>query len=126
LLSGRYVTDPAANSPIQAALKLPLPAGRYEARVYSPSSGGYSPAIWMQSTGLAVIDLPPFSEDIVIRYASTPQQTIGSPPISAPALGSKVHPVSLRFLVTKLNIFLDNSQSIYKPPNYCHCFVADF
>lgn len=70
LADAREVTDPAANSPLQAALKLPLPSGRYETRVYSPSSGGYSPAIWIQSTGLAEIDLPSFNEDIVIRVRS--------------------------------------------------------
>jgi len=73
LADAREVTDPAANSPIQAALKLPLAAGRYEARVYSPSSGGYSPAIWIQSNGLAEIDLPSFQEDIVIRVRSRPR-----------------------------------------------------
>jgi uncharacterized protein DUF6298/cellulase (glycosyl hydrolase family 5) len=73
LADAREVTDPAANSPIQAKLKLPLLAGRYEIRVYSPSSGGYSPAIWIQSTGLAEIDLPPFKEDIVIRARARPR-----------------------------------------------------
>ena len=70
LADAREVTDPAANSPIEARLKLPLPAGRYEVKVYSPSSGGYSPAIWVHSTGVAEIDLPPFIEDIVLRVRS--------------------------------------------------------
>ena len=73
LADAREVTDPAANSPIQAALKLPLPLVRYEARVYSPTSGGYSRAIWIQSTGIAEIDLPPFIEDIVLRVRSRPR-----------------------------------------------------
>jgi Cellulase (glycosyl hydrolase family 5) len=73
LADAREVTDPAANSPIQAVLKLPIPAGRYEARLYSPASGGYSPAIRMESTGLAEIDLPAFREDIVIRILSQPR-----------------------------------------------------
>ena len=73
LADAREVVDPSANSPIQAVLKLPLPAGRYEARVYSPSSGGYSPAIWIESTGVAEIDLPAFKEDIVIRARARPR-----------------------------------------------------
>jgi hypothetical protein len=73
LADAREVTDAAANSPIQAMLKLPLPEGRYEARAYSPSTGGYSPAIWIQSTGLAELDLPPFKEDIIIRVRSRPR-----------------------------------------------------
>jgi hypothetical protein len=70
LADAREVTDPAANSPIQAVIKLLLPAGHYEARVYSPSSGGYSPAIWLESTGSVEIDLPSIKEDIVIRVRS--------------------------------------------------------
>jgi len=70
LADAREVTDPAANAPIHAVVKLPLPVGRFEARAYSPSTGGYSPAIWIQSTGLAEIDLPAFKEDIVLRVRS--------------------------------------------------------
>ena len=65
LADAREITDTAANSPNPAVLKLPLPGGRYEARLYSPSRGGYSPAIWIQSTGMVEIDLPSFKEDIV-------------------------------------------------------------
>ena len=74
LADAREVTDPAGQfTHSRPRLKLPLPAGRYEARVYSPSSGGYSPAIWIQSSGLAEIDLPSFKEDIVIRVRSRPK-----------------------------------------------------
>lgn len=67
LADARELTDATANSPTHAALTLPLPAGRYEARIYSPASGLYSPAMWIHSQGSADIDLPAFSEDIVIR-----------------------------------------------------------
>src|SRR5262245_11749543 len=70
LADARELTDRSANAPIEAKLKLPLPAGGYRVQVYSPDTGAYSPAITIQSNGFAEIDLPAFKEDIVIRVRS--------------------------------------------------------
>jgi hypothetical protein len=72
LADAREIVDPTANSPVEAVLKLPLPAGRYKVTLYSPASGAYSPAIQVESTGAAEIHLPPFKEDIAIRARSRP------------------------------------------------------
>jgi uncharacterized protein DUF6298/cellulase (glycosyl hydrolase family 5) len=67
LADAREVTDLKAGTPIQASVKLPLPVGRYVASLYSPVTGSYSPAVWLESKGLTQMDLPPFREDVVIR-----------------------------------------------------------
>ncbi|MBP60089.1 MAG: hypothetical protein CMJ62_01070 [Planctomycetaceae bacterium] len=67
LADAREVTDPAAGEMIQATLGLPLPRARYQVRLFSPVSGSYSPAIWLHGGADAKLDLPPFTEDLVIR-----------------------------------------------------------
>jgi hypothetical protein len=67
LADAREVTDPKAGTTIQASVNLPLPLGRYKASLYSPVTGSYSPAIWLDSKGRTQMDLPPFKEDLVIR-----------------------------------------------------------
>jgi hypothetical protein len=71
LADAREFTDSKAGTPIQASVNLPLPMGRYEASLYSPVTGSYSPAIWLESKGLTQMDLPPFKEDLVIRIRIT-------------------------------------------------------
>jgi hypothetical protein len=46
---------------------LELPPGEYDVSLYSPSSGGYSPAIRVMGGAKYAMNLPDFKQDIVIR-----------------------------------------------------------
>ena len=69
LADAREVADSNAGKPVQATLRLPLPEGRYRVRLFSPMSGSYSPAVWLDGGGKAELDLPPFHEDLAIRVS---------------------------------------------------------
>ncbi|HCC58867.1 MAG TPA: hypothetical protein DEQ47_16725, partial [Solibacterales bacterium] len=66
LADDREVTDAAAGQPLSGAVKLVLPKGNYDVSLYSPETGQYSPAI-LAKGGMATLDLPPFTQDLVIR-----------------------------------------------------------
>jgi len=72
LADAREVGDPEAGKPIQMNLRMPLPAGSYRARLYSPISGGYSPALRIESRGEAELELPAFEQDLVVRMRGIP------------------------------------------------------
>lgn len=60
--------DPRAGEPISGRLTLALPAGTYDAMLFDPKIGLYSPAITLPSDGLPLrIALPAFVHDLVIR-----------------------------------------------------------
>ena len=67
LADEREVADPTAGKPIGGAIRLSLPAGKFEVSLYSPVSGGYSPAISVEGGHDTVLTLPDFENDIVIR-----------------------------------------------------------
>jgi hypothetical protein len=67
LADEREVTDPNAGKAISGAVRLSLPAGKFEVSLYSPVSGGYSPAIAVEGGHDTVLALPEFENDIVIR-----------------------------------------------------------
>jgi Family of unknown function (DUF6298) len=67
LADEREVTDPNAGKAISGAIRLSLPAGRFEVSLYSPVSGEYSPAISVEGGHDTVLTLPGFENDIVIR-----------------------------------------------------------
>ena len=63
----REVTDPTAGQPLSGSITLTLPQGTYEVSLYSPATGEASPAITIAGGSNAVIELPKFQEDIVVR-----------------------------------------------------------
>ena len=67
LADEREVADPTAGKPIGGVIRLSLPAGKFEVSLYSPVSGGYSPAISVEGGHDTVLTLPDFENDIVIR-----------------------------------------------------------
>jgi hypothetical protein len=72
LADAREVDDPEAGKPIQMNLRMPLPAGRYRAVLYSPLAGVYSPAVRLESTGEAELELAAFEQDLVVRVQQVP------------------------------------------------------
>ena len=65
LADNREVTSPTAGQPISGKLQLALPSGRFLVTLYSPVTGESSPALDLENG--ANVDLPPFTQDIVIR-----------------------------------------------------------
>jgi len=63
----REVTNPLAGQPIDSVVTLTLPAGSYDVSLYSPATGGTSPAILMHGGTSQRLRLPSFREDLVIR-----------------------------------------------------------
>jgi hypothetical protein len=67
LADGRELTEDQVGEPVVTALRLPLPAGLYSIRLYSPVSGLYSPVQRMESQGRIQLSLPAFEQDLVVR-----------------------------------------------------------
>ena len=67
LADSRELTDPMAGAPIEGSLSLSLPPGSYDVSLYSPVTGEYSPAIEVKGGAPAVVTLPQFRQDIVVR-----------------------------------------------------------
>ena len=67
LADAREVTDPAAGEPIAGEAVLALPAGSFAVSLYSPISGGSSPAVKVEGGKNVSLELLPFRHDIVIR-----------------------------------------------------------
>jgi hypothetical protein len=67
LADSRELNDPTAGESIAGAVSVKLPQGTYDLSLYSPVSGEYSPAIEVRGGEGAVITLPPFKQDILIR-----------------------------------------------------------
>jgi Family of unknown function (DUF6298) len=63
----REITDPTAGEPIAGSLSLRLPEGEYRARLYSPTTGMYAPAVTIRGgSEPAALDLGSFRHDVVI------------------------------------------------------------
>jgi len=67
LADARELSDPAAGKPISGKVPLTLPAGRFTVRLYSPTTGQYSPAVAVEGGKTVTIELLPFRHDVVIR-----------------------------------------------------------
>ena len=68
LADAREVTDPHAGEPIGGEVAFRLPEGSYRASLYSPVSGGESPAIRVRGGAQPVtFELPAFRHDVVLR-----------------------------------------------------------
>jgi hypothetical protein len=68
LADSREVTDQSAGEPIAGSLTLRLPAGEYLASLYSPTTGGESPAVKLRGGGETItLELVPFRHDVVVR-----------------------------------------------------------
>jgi hypothetical protein len=68
LADGREVTDATAGEPISGNVSFHLPAGKYLASLYSPTTGEASPGTHVQGGQQSVVvSLPPFKHDIVLR-----------------------------------------------------------
>ena len=68
LADAREVTDSTAGEPIAGEIAFRLPAGSYQASLYSPTTGQFSPAIKVHGGADTVkIDLPEFRHDVVIK-----------------------------------------------------------
>lgn len=63
----REVIDGSLGNPIEGEVAFALPAGRYQLRLYSPTSGLYSPARSLDGGGRVTVQLDPFRHDLVIR-----------------------------------------------------------
>ena len=67
LADSRELSDVHAGEEIQGSISLELPPESYEVSLYSPATGGYSPAIRVEGGAKADLTLPRFRQDIVIR-----------------------------------------------------------
>jgi hypothetical protein len=68
LADSREVTDQSAGEPIAGSLTLRVPAGEYLASLYSPTTGGESPAVKLRGGGETItLELVPFRHDVVVR-----------------------------------------------------------
>lgn len=68
LADRREVTNPVAGESIEGAIALTLPEGSYEARLFSPTTGVYSPPTVVFGGKLAAqLELPTFQHDIALR-----------------------------------------------------------
>jgi hypothetical protein len=63
----RELDDPGAGQPIAGSVSLALPPGSYNVSLYSPVTGQASPAIRIEGGKKAVLALPAFTQDIVLR-----------------------------------------------------------
>jgi hypothetical protein len=60
-------TDPEAGQPIAGAIEFQLAPGAYTAATYSPTTGLYSPPIFIEGGGAVTLRLGPFVHDLVFR-----------------------------------------------------------
>jgi hypothetical protein len=67
LADSREVIDPSYGSALAGAVTISLPPGSYLARLYSPSTGEYSPGIEVTGNRDVKIHLSEFKDDIVLR-----------------------------------------------------------
>jgi hypothetical protein len=67
LADPRELTEAGAGSPLSGTIHFAVPAGTYRISIYSPVTGGYSPALRMEISGEAALELEPFCHDIVVR-----------------------------------------------------------
>lgn len=65
LADRRELNEMGAGMPVRGRVTLKLPRGRYVARFYSPSSGGYSAGVEVGPA--ATLELPEFRDDLVVR-----------------------------------------------------------
>jgi hypothetical protein len=63
----REKEDPGCGEPCSGRLRLSLPAGRYQARLYAPAIGGYTGEPRELMGGEAALQLEPFVHDVVIH-----------------------------------------------------------
>jgi hypothetical protein len=67
LADDREVTDATVGEPLGGKVTIQLPPGTYSLSLYSPVAGSYSPAIEVRGGEKTSLDLPSFTQDIVIR-----------------------------------------------------------
>jgi hypothetical protein len=67
LADPREVEDTNHGAPISGAIRFLLPEGEYSLATFSPTPGGYSPAIHVSGGAETTFDLLPFHHDIVVR-----------------------------------------------------------
>ncbi|HEV3257336.1 MAG TPA: DUF4038 domain-containing protein [Gemmataceae bacterium] len=79
LADAREVSDPAAGKPISGKVSLALPAGSFLVRLYSPTTGQYSPAVSAEGGKTASIELLHFRHDLVIRATRSSGQEEARP-----------------------------------------------
>ena len=73
LADAREVTDPAAGEPIAGEAVFHLPPGQYRARLFSPTSESYSPAIRIDGGAEPIkLDLGGFRHDVVLEVNRAP------------------------------------------------------
>jgi hypothetical protein len=64
-------TSPDAGTPITGRLVLDLPDGTFEAACYDPKTGQYSPGVAITGGAGVRLNLPTFSDDLVVRIRRT-------------------------------------------------------
>jgi hypothetical protein len=67
IADARELSDRDAGGPLQGSVSLTLPAGEYDVALYSPVTGGYSPAVKVTGGTRTELALPSFTQDIVVR-----------------------------------------------------------
>jgi hypothetical protein len=67
LADSRELSDSHAGDAIKGTLSIHLPAGNYDVSLFSPTTGGSSPAIRIKGGALATLTLPLFNQDIAVR-----------------------------------------------------------
>jgi hypothetical protein len=67
LADSRELTDTTAGQVISGQVAFRLPKGRFDARLYSPRSGEYSPGITVEGGKQIVVEMPSVEQDIVLR-----------------------------------------------------------
>jgi len=67
LADSRELSDAHAGDAIEGTFSIKLPQGSYDISLYSPMTGGYSPAIRIQGGATQTLTLPPFKQDIAVR-----------------------------------------------------------
>lgn len=72
LADERELTDAGCGEPINGEIAFDLPEGTYRASCYSPVTGLYSPGIPVAGGPNAVLTLPEFRHDIVVRIVRSP------------------------------------------------------
>jgi hypothetical protein len=63
----RELSDPKAGTPIAGRVTLTLPGGQFQVRLYSPITGGYSPALLVEGGKPVTLELPRSEQDLAIR-----------------------------------------------------------
>ena len=67
LADARELSEPGAGSPVGGITTINLPAGTFDVRLYSPTTGELSPAVRLEGGKPQKFELLPFKEDIVVR-----------------------------------------------------------